>query len=271
MDSNFALGNLIHERLFGAREKKREAEAERLKNEASEATTLRKLMSLYEPERKDNFVTMDLPNLRGEVMAFTGKQRQMKEAKDAMSAKAMEELLAEFNQPNASEGDYLGETAGPAARPLNAGNLRAALPRHPGAATHANLPDLLRILQAGDLQEQDEEGGAPQILDGPFPGTKILTDRRGRSTPQVVRESKESDGYIELPDEQDPMYGPRIRVPLSQARKEYPHLLKRLGGSSASAPASAYKSADDVKAALKAGKVSRDDALKILREQFKMK
>lgn len=273
MDSDIALGNLIHERIFGAREKKREAEAERLKNEASEATTLRKLMSLYDPERKDHFTTMDLPNLRGEVMAFTGKQRQMKEAKDAMTAQALQELLGEFNQPaqpteieSPSAPGLFPNLRTSTTRPLNANNLRAALPRHAAAAAHPNLPDLLRILQQGDLQ--DEEGGLPQILPGPFPNTRIVTDARGRSTPQVVRESDSSRFTVEpIMDRfgRPAGYGVKAQFGSEEEAKAWADKQNKGG---ASVPASQYKTADDVKAAFKDKKLSRDDALNILKTQF---
>ena len=36
------------------------------------------------------------------------------------------------------------------------------------------------------------------------------------------------EGSIEIPDATDPVYGPRIRIPISVARRQYPHLLKGL-------------------------------------------
>ena len=94
------------------------------------------------------------------------------------------------------------------------------------------------------MNESGQAGGPPQILPGPFPNTKIVTDARGRSTPQVVHEDKTPEGWIEVPDPNDPVYGPKIKLPLSQALKDYPHLLERLkpGGSK---PATAAEAAPE--------------------------
>jgi hypothetical protein len=50
-----------------------------------------------------------------------------------------------------------------------------------------------------------------------------------------VPEAKPQTGMIELPDPNDPIYGPRIRLPISVAKRDYPHLLKRLEPGTAAA------------------------------------
>jgi hypothetical protein len=255
-----------------------DARAEKLRTEAQETQTLRKLMSIYEPERKDQFTSMSLADLRGESLAYAGKatvakerQETMKAKRDEESAQSMQALVAALGQTTPTRfrsstmpGVFPDAVAG-TRPPVTAARVREMLPSYPGAANSGNLPDLLRVLQSGEAT--DETGGDPRITEGPF-GTKLISDFRGRGTPQVVRDDKQAEGFIELPDEKDPLYGPRIRLPLSQAREKYPHLLKRLESGGAGGPASQYKSADDVKAAVKAGTLKKDEAVKILQSQF---
>jgi len=223
-----------------------EKKAEQVRAFSTEAQSLRKLMSIYQPERKDEFTTMGLGDLRGESMAYAGKaaeaksrQETLKAQREEQSAKALEALLKQAGQTtpmsvpsNVMPGVFPDRSVGTRA-PLTASRVRELLPDHPDAANSGNLVDLLRVLQTGEAT--DETGGPPQISEGPF-GTKLISDFRGRGTPQVVREDKQAEGFIEIPDEKDPLYGPRIRLPLSQARDKYPHLLKRLesGGGGAS-------------------------------------
>lgn len=254
-----------------------EKKAEQVRAFSTEAQSLRKLMSIYQPERKDEFTTMGLGDLRGESMAYAGKaaeakarQETLKSQREEQSAKALEALLKQAGQTtpmsvpsSVMPGVFPDRTVGTRA-PLTASRVRELLPDHPDAANSGNLVDLMRVLQAGD----DEGGGGdPRVTDGPF-GFKFLSDSRGRGTPQVLRPDKAAEGFIEVPDASDPVYGPKIRIPLSQAQKEYPHLLERLKGGGASVPASQFKSADDVKAAVKSGKLKKDEAVKILQTQF---
>lgn len=157
--------------------------------------------------------------------------------------------------------------AQPGQAPLQAA--ATASRNYPLATSAPQFDNTLSALsRAQQLAAIPESGGPPQILPGPFPNTKIVTDARGRSTPQVVSEQKPAEGYIEVPDPNDPVYGPKIKLPLSQAMKDYPHLLERLKPGGGKGEASTYKTADDVKAALKAGKLKKEDAVKILKEQF---
>jgi len=63
-------------------------------------------------------------------------------------------------------------------------------------------------------------------------GGQLLDRRPPASKPN-------DEGHIELPDAEDPVYGPRIRIPVSVAREKYPHLLKRLEAGAAAGSASA--------------------------------
>ena len=59
--------------------------------------------------------------------------------------------------------------------------------------------------------------------------------------------AKEPDGTIEIPDEADPVFGPKIRIPLSLAERKYPHLLKGLNGKSGAAAAAAPQAPPNAK------------------------
>lgn len=67
--------------------------------------------------------------------------------------------------------------------------------------------------------------GMFQVPVGPR-ASQIITDPTQPQRPAAEKPSDE--GTIEVPDEADPVYGPRIRLPLKVARDKYPHLLKRL-------------------------------------------
>lgn len=62
-------------------------------------------------------------------------------------------------------------------------------------------------------------------------GGQVVIDPRAPMRPAGDKVSDE--GYIEMPDPSDPMFGPRIRIPIKVAREKYPHLLKQLDGPSA--------------------------------------
>lgn len=251
---------------------------EKKKNEAMETQSLRKLLSIYQPAGKNEYTTMSLADLRGAAQGFALKAKEAQDQREAQkgqreeqSAQALRALIGDLGQttpmrlPNSTAPGLFPDTTVQTRPPVTAARVRELLPSHPDAANNGNFADLLRILQTGDTQE--DAGGPPQIMEGPF-GTKLVTDARGRGTPQVVRNEKAAEGFIEIPDEKDPLYGPRIRLPLSQARDKYPHLLKRLESPGADSAGSAYKSAEDVKAALKAGKLDKAAAVKILQSQF---
>ena len=55
-------------------------------------------------------------------------------------------------------------------------------------------------------------------------------------SPFSKEEAKPEDGYIELPDQDNPVFGPKIRLPLAVAEKKYPHLLKGLAPPATNAP-----------------------------------
>ena len=226
-----------------------EKKAEQERTQAQEVQTLRKLMSIYEPNRKDQFTTMNLADLRGESMAYAGKaaeakarQETLKTQRDEQSAQSLQALIGELGQttptrfPSTTMPGIFPDTVAGTRPPITASRVRELLPNYPAAANSGNLVDLMRVLQAGDAAE--EGNGTPVVMEGPF-GTKLVTDSRGRGTPQVVRNEKQAEGFIEVPDPTDPVYGPKIRIPLSQARKDYPHLLNRLSADGGAATSGA--------------------------------
>lgn len=268
----------------------REAKAEAAKKESAEAQSLRKLMAIYEPDRKDQFTTMSLADLRGESMAYAGKAKQAAEQREILKAKR-EELAAQQQDQSAAalrrvlqdagslnETEVLAEGNGPVRqtrRPvaMSPQRLQAVLARNPDAVNADNFAPTMNSLRALLDDGAAENAGAPESAT--MGDSDVIFNRKTgqfQISPFSKAEAnkKEAEGFIEVPDEKDPLYGPRIRLPLSQAREKYPHLLKRLesGGGGGADGASQYKSAEDVKAALKAGKVKKEEAIKILREQF---
>lgn len=187
----------------------REAKAEAAKKESAEAQSLRKLMAIYEPDRKDQFTTMSLADLRGESLAYAGKataakerQETMKAQRDEQSAQSMQALVAALGQttptrfPSTTMPGVFPDAVAGTRPPVTAARVRELLPQHPGAANSGNLVDLMRALQSGEAT--DETGGDPRITEGPF-GTKLVSDFRGRGTPQVVRPEKENTKFIVEP------------------------------------------------------------------------
>lgn len=252
---------------------------------STEAQSLRKLMSIYQPERKDEFTTMGLGDLRGESMAYAGKaaeakarQETLKAQRDEQSAKALEALLKQAGQTtpmsvpsSVMPGVFPDRTVGTRS-PLTASRVRELLPDHPDAANSGNLVDLMRVLQAGD----DESGGG---------GIEFVTDPAGA----VIARSRKTDQFQYSPASradaeagrtrftvepimdkfgQPAAYGVKAQFGNEKEAQAWAEQQNKALGGGASVPASQFKSADDVKAAVKSGKLKKDEAVKILQTQF---
>lgn len=115
-----------------------------------------------------------------------------------------------------------------------------ALFRNPAAVNAPNFNEFSRAVMGqnegrGSMFRRDDLGKAlPTGVENVdfIPTSKgggQLLDRR-------PTEPKANDeGVIEIPDPNDPVFGPRMRIPISVARKSYPHLLKALDAPAAPA------------------------------------
>lgn len=128
-----------------------------------------------------------------------------------------------------------------------------ALFRNPAAVNAPNFNEFSRAVASqnegrGSMFRRDDLGRAlPTGVDNvdfvpTSKGGGQLLDRR-------PPEPKANDeGSIEIPDPNDPVFGPRMRIPISVARKSYPHLLKALDAPAAPA-ATAINYDDELKRA----------------------
>lgn len=233
------------------------------KDEASLANVLRKKGSLLQPDRKDEFATMSLDELRGEDEAFTvGKalereatqqaQRQQqidmmlrKAAMDEAQSQAMQGFAGAFAnaQPgNATMENFYenGDGTMPRPTPSLSDRLAEGMGQFPAAAASPQFDNTLSAMIGAEDRRganslfKPEELGTMRKTD--VPGIYYMPTSRGGgqvvtdpTMPQRPNAEKPSDeGTIEIPDPNDTAFGPRIRIPLSVARSRYPHLLKAL-------------------------------------------
>jgi hypothetical protein len=192
-----------------------------------------------------------------------------------VSAAALARVLQDAGSLN--EQEVLAEGRGPVRqtrRPvaMTPQRLQTVLARNPAAVNAENFAPNINALRAL-LTDTTASADAGMPESATMGESDVIFNRKTgqfQISPfsKAAANKKEAEGYIELPDEEDPLYGPRIRLPLSQARDKYPHLLKRLESGASGKAASQYPDANAVKAALKAGQIKKDEAIKILREQF---
>lgn len=118
--------------------------------------------------------------MKATALQEAAQEMQMKrEALQRMvaSEKALKSAFQTASQPTSEE----AEAVGPGAMPITAQRLMQVISQQqPAALGNQRLPQLLEMLN------ESQAGGAPMILPGPYPGTKLVTDARGRATPQVV-------------------------------------------------------------------------------------
>lgn len=153
-----AWGDTLLGSLIESGSKKREAEKERQRTEGQEAQTLRKLMAIYQPDRKDEFTTMALPDLRGEARGFAvksavTKQRgeEQKQQQEDQSAAALARVLQDAGSLNETE--VLAQGNGPVRQTrqpvaMTPQRLQAVLARNPAAINSEKFAPNLNALRA---------------------------------------------------------------------------------------------------------------------------
>lgn len=168
--------------------------------------------------------------------------------------------LAQMGQaPEAVPSPMNNEAFDQRTRPVDLAGLAGAAGRTGYRLDMRTADDLLRAANAG---KADGEVMAPgEFIEDPITGTRFLTRGKtmlpsGTNPAKMVGEAEpvvdprtgallghnvfngktktfkpvraNEEGVIEIPDPADPMYGPRIRIPMSVAKEQYPHLLKQL-------------------------------------------
>jgi hypothetical protein len=104
----------------------------------------------------------------------------------------------------------------------------------PGMEATFAIPTSSQQVQIAKAKPSGAKAGATPVYDE----SKQLLGHwvaSGDGETHWVPEAKPETGMIELPDPHDPIYGPRIRLPISVAKRDYPHLLKRLEPGTAAA------------------------------------
>ena len=173
-------------------------------------------------------------------------------ATDRAQAKTFWDTFNQGMQPGTA-GDANPMAPGQAGAPeVAAGTPDAALAflnaaRKAGGMPPAVAGDALRF-----LTQQEKSGqagaGAPEMTTLGQVDT-IFNRKTGQFqlSPYSKEAAKPEDGYIELPDPENPVFGPRIRLPLSMAEKKYPHLLKALSAADSTAAKAAPEAPKDPK------------------------
>lgn len=176
-------------------------------------------------------------------------RKQKEYERQASSAEALQAAAAA-----AARGNLERYYEFPEQFPQGAPTFDQALFNNPAAVNAPNFNEFARATQPQQVEQtffdKSQVGRGIPILtpDGtPIPGTyttpigpragQLITDP---TTPQRPSAEKPTDeGSIEVPDADDPVYGPRIRITIKTAREKYPHLLKRLEPPAGTQPAPA--------------------------------
>lgn len=168
-------------------------QTEERKQQSQLASSLRKTLSLIQPDRKEEFNMQDLGTLQGEFTAIGLKQhlaeQQRQEEKHQAKLKAMlmqqqdmqgaNQAIWQMTQPgNAELGNYY-ENGGerPTARTPSPGELVQALASH-GQALNPNADNLLKVLSSANAPGKELADYMPQPFEvGGFKG--IVSPRTG--------------------------------------------------------------------------------------------
>lgn len=141
---------------------------EKQKDDANKATALRRALSIYDSENKDQYTTMGLPDLEGSMQSIALKrallQQQQQEAQlqdyqdKRESSTALQRAVGEMGRLSTGETLDLGQGPinPPAVEPTN-DRLLAALSRNPAAV---NAPGGLNVLQ----QALSRTDSTPRVL-----------------------------------------------------------------------------------------------------------
>lgn len=204
---------------------------DRRKNEATEATTLRKLAGIYDPENKDHYATMGLDDLRAaarghalnqELQRFNTEQQFRKaqignwESDNARADENQALLRQQYARTSAKEQAEAGfakdYSSGPpmVLRPDlmrqyegESGRIRYAMSKNPGAMSHDIIGMLTRLAQQSEdparlMTAQAKLTNAEAIANRPVKDTSKLTPYQEQSLKLRERNLNRTDRMDEI-------------------------------------------------------------------------
>jgi hypothetical protein len=194
---------------------------------------------------KDQFNMLSTPDRIAKVKATVtenilksamAEQKQKQELEGQVMEMNKLKIAEAMAEQQANEGFRQQAQGAPIARALQQG----LGPIRPGPTTMEDLMQAARAnptaRNAGPLLQTalremggESQAGAPEMTTLGKVDT-IFNRKTGQFqlSPYSKEEAKPEEGTIELPDPDNPVFGPRIRIPISVAEKKYPHLLKGL-------------------------------------------
>jgi len=272
---SFAEGLAIREAMDRRQEKSR--------SEANKAKALRTYLGEVDPKNKDRLTTLSLAELEGLGQAFATKtalakqqREELKAAQDDRSAAALARVLQDAGSLNETE--VLAQGRGPvrqtrATVPMTASRLQTVLARNPDAVRSENFAPTLNALRALIGDGAAAEQGGLEFVKSPT-GAVITREKKTGAfqyDPFSKADAEQNRTRFAVEPIMDRFGRPAgygVKATFGTEAEAQAWAEKQNGGTSTGTTASQYKDANEVKAALKAGKIKRDEAVKILREQF---
>lgn len=277
---SFAEGLAIREAMDRRQEKSR--------SEANKAKALRTYLGEVDPENKDRLTTLSLAELEGLGQAFATKtalakqqREELKAAQEDRSAAALARVLQDagtetvetpaFTLPNV-RGFTFPATRSTRPVPMTSSRLQSVLAQNPEAARSENFAPTINALRALIGDGAAAEQGGLEFVKSPT-GAVITREKKtgafqydpfSKSEAEQNRQRFSVEPIMNRTGTEVVGYGVKATFADEASAKAW---AEKQNGSTGTT-ASQYKDANEVKAALKAGKIKRDEAVKILREQF---
>lgn len=260
---------------------------EQQRSEANKAKALRTYLGEVDPDNKDRFSTLNLAELEGMGQAFAvksalakQKQDQIKAQREDLSAAALSRVMQDAGSLN--EVEVLAEGNGPvrqSRRPvaITPQRLQTVLARNPAAVNDANFAPNINALRALMGEAAGSGAGPVEFTTDPETGTRYGFNRKTgqfgvdpNSRAKANADAEANKTRFSVKPIMDKFgraagYGVEAQFGSEEEAKAW---ADKQNQTSTGTPASEYKSADEVKAALKAKKLTKEDAVAILRKQF---
>ena len=171
---------------------------EQRKIEAQKAGTLRKYLSLVDPDNKDTYTTAGLPDLEGALLAHNAQkakemedlQKQAMMQAAAMRQQQLMELQRQEQQTEAFANQYRQGTAGPLARAMTPDEFLGLAIQNP-YAEQVGSPLLRQAIEGGEQLNAE-------FIEDPETGMRFFS--RGRTTlPSGVNPSRTTNNLPTVP------------------------------------------------------------------------
>lgn len=275
--------------LVGSLMEAKDRKSEQQRSEANKAKALRAYLGEVDPENKDRLTALGLAELEGLGQAFATKtalakqqREELKAAQEDRSAAALARVLqdagTETVETPAFTLPFVRGFTFPATRstrpvPMTANRLQSVLARNPDAARSENFAPTLNALRALIGDGAAAEQGGLEFVKSPT-GAVITREKKTGAfqyDPFSKADAEQNRTRFAVEPIMDRFGRPAgygVKATFGTEAEAQAWAEKQNGGTSTGTTASQYKDANEVKAALKAGKIKRDEAVKILREQF---